>query len=153
MKPRSLAYQFPTLIYIKHEKKNLAHLDTHMMGKFYCKNFSNCCFSRQVWNYRWSGNFLAFAEINFEASAFLLFHISCWDRNSGSNHVTRKVFFICITDELAVHRKSPPHCCRNSPEVLGLFILHFIIRSCLESAQGYSTANPLHCTDCRHSVS
>lgn len=41
MKPRSLAYQFPTRIYIKHEEKNLAHLDTHMIGKFYCKNVSN----------------------------------------------------------------------------------------------------------------
>lgn len=71
MEPRSLAYQFPTVIYIKHEEKKPAHLDIHMMGKFYCKNISNCCFSRHVWNCRWRGIFLAFAEINFEASAFL----------------------------------------------------------------------------------
>lgn len=52
MELRSLAYLFLTLIYIKHEEKKPAHLDIHMMGKFYCKSISNCCFSRQVWNYR-----------------------------------------------------------------------------------------------------
>jgi len=93
MEARSLAYMFPTLIYIKHEVKKPAHLDIDMMGKFYCKNISNCCFSRQVWNYRWCGNFLAFTEISFEASAFLFFHKSCRNRNSGSNHVSKKTFF------------------------------------------------------------
>lgn len=83
MKPRSPACPFPAPIYTEQEENKPAHLDIHMMGKFYCKNITNCYFRRQVWNYRWSGNFLAFAEMDFKASAFLSYHKSSRSKNSG----------------------------------------------------------------------
>lgn len=74
-------------------KNKPAHLDIHKIGKFYCKNTFNCCFSNHVWNYRWSGNLLAFSsyfmrvagiEIQDQiVSVERLFHLhhgclSCW---------------------------------------------------------------------------
>lgn len=73
MKPRGPAWPFPALIYTEQEENKPAHLDIHIMGRFYCENTTNCYFRRQVWNYRWRGNFLALAEMDFKASALLSF--------------------------------------------------------------------------------